>query len=270
MSTYQKFPSSVTAPTHYTNSPSSVFVPLTNYTNLPAVGAPPGTASAWLDGQDINLSGNAGINDTDPIGTWKNKGSRGSALDVLQAVGANKPLFAKVASAGKINNLSAVRFNGTSTFMRSATISDAAQPNIFAIVAMSTVVNDATNRVVVDGAVNAKFHEIYKSTTGLISMYGGNALSSAVNWQANKYSQLNATFNGASSILHADKTSIASGNAGTNVISGITVGSDAVSAEFWSGDIVEVLLYLSADAALPTLASIEAYFDAKYGSSWPQ
>src|SRR6266446_5458351 len=80
---------------------------------------PPGAAVLWYDAQDINLLGNVGINDADPIGTWKNKGSLGSAADLLQASAPNRPLFRKIAAVGKINNLSALEGDGA-RFMASS------------------------------------------------------------------------------------------------------------------------------------------------------
>lgn len=66
--------------------------------NRPASAAPTAPANLtalvfWVDPFDINLLGNAGIANNDPIGTWKNKGTSGASGDWLQAGGAFKPLF---------------------------------------------------------------------------------------------------------------------------------------------------------------------------------
>lgn len=126
-----------------TNLPSGTSLPAAGRTNLPASAAPTSPANltalvAWYDGFDINLLANAGIADNDPIGTWKNKGTLGASIDVVQATGGSKPLF----KLSRINAHPAVLFDAVDDSLLSASASPLAADvarHIFIVVEVPAV-----------------------------------------------------------------------------------------------------------------------------------
>ncbi len=94
---------------------------------------PPGAPVVWYDPQDIDLSANGTLVDGQSLSIWKNKGTLGSAWDLLQATGATQPTFKKIAAAGKMNSLSSV-LSTTSQWMQTALQS--ARPTANIIIAM--------------------------------------------------------------------------------------------------------------------------------------
>lgn len=82
-----------------------------------AATAPGGSPVLWFDGSDINLTSNSGMNDGDPIGTWKNKGSGGATYDVTQAVAGSKPLY----RVNKINGKSGVVYDNVDDTLKCST-----------------------------------------------------------------------------------------------------------------------------------------------------
>jgi hypothetical protein len=235
--------------------------------HYPAAGAiPPGAPVLWFDAQDINLLGNVGVADNDPIGTWKNKGSFGASGDVVQGTAANRPLFKLVAAAGKLNNLSALRGDGSNDNLVSGVTAVMTQPNLVCAVVRRS---STTDSVWIDGRVNTNRIEVIylNSSADQVAVNAGSSQVSNKVVTQNTYHQVCATLNGASTALRVNKATATIGNAGTQTADGITLFSNADPSAYMSGDIAEVLVY---SGSLPTVADVEAYFDAKYGSSWPQ
>lgn len=229
--------------------------------------APPGFSGlrAWYDAQDINLLGNVGIADLDPIGTWKNKGSLGSAADIVQGVAGQRPKFSLVASAGKISNRSAVRFVAASnTYLQSASFAALTQPNLIALVLRRSASADG---VWFDGMTLHRQQVWYDSIANKFSIYAGTVRNADIGPTLNGYDLVVATFNGASTAMRVNLTNAVIGNPGTQDMTGVTIGCNSDPASPIDGDVAEALVY---NGTLPTVADVEAYFRAKYGQTWPQ
>lgn len=243
-----------------------------NAAHFPADLVAPGAPQYWFDAQDVNLLGNAGLANNAPIATWSNKGSFGATANAVQATGANQPLFKTVAQAGKLQGLSAIRFDGSNDNLKTGVVATIAQPNIWAVILRLSSV--ATDQNMVDGRVpptnrNAIIFDF--TVSGKLQMYAGTARS-LITPTVNAYHMLICTFNGASSSARADLNTVAlGGSPGTAVVDGVCLGSEPTPSAFMNGDIVELLGYNgTAPNVLPDPLAIEAYFKAKYGASWPQ
>lgn len=273
MAGYVKSPDiAPTPPANYANSPTAGTAAVqSNYVNSPVAG-PPGSPAYWFDAQDINLAGNGGVLDSDPIGTWNNKGYFGATADAVQATGANRPLIKLIAQAGKLNGLSAVRFDGVNDNLKTGAVTALAQPNTWAVVLRLSSVSVDQNMI--DGRTSGGNRNaiIFDFTvSGKLQMYAGTARS-LVTPTLNAYHMLICTFNGASSTARADLNTIAlGGSPGATPVDGLSLGSEGFPSAFMNGDIVELLGYNgTAPNVLPDPLAIEAYFKAKYGASWPQ
>lgn len=225
-------------------------------------GIPPGSPYLWYDAQDINLLGNAGVANNDPVGTWKNKGSAGAVGDVVQAVGAAKPTFKAIATAGKLNNLSGVSFDSSDDVLVAAGLS-LNQAYMVAIVVLVTTTNNCT--IYRSGAPLSPTL-VVDAVGPLWLIAAGTSRDTNLAPTANQYHMVLTTFAGASTVFRANKVTGVVASPGTNGGSGFSLGSDSTGAQQMTGTIVECLAW----NAPPAINAIEAYFDGKYGAAWPQ
>ncbi len=225
---------------------------------------PPGLLNlpAWYDAQDIDLLGNASLTDTQLLNLWKNKGSLGALADLSQVSVPNQPSFKLVAEVGKLNGLSSVLFSGAQ---------DMISPNVPAMTApfkMAGVVYRAASGGDVfwdgnDGVSRCAFFAIASWT-----MYAGASLSTPGSPADLLYHQTTQYWNNASSVLRLNGVQENTGNVGTAALDGFRVGVGGDGTSFLTGQLVEWLVWWG--GAFPSDADIEAYFDAKYGTGWPQ
>lgn len=245
--------------THYVNNPTSNLTPVARYVNSPGSSVvPPGTPFLWFDGQDINLLGNAGILDADPVGTWKNKGSLGSAGDIVQGTAGTRPIFRKIAAAGKINNLSAVEGDGT-RFINGSAFTALVQPVLLAVVFKVTDLT-VTHTVFDGGGATSNLSII--SGTGAVQLFSGAAGLPGQTIPAATWETCVALFSGAASWSRLNGAQSANINAGTNQSTSASL-FDIASGTIMKGMIEEFLLWNG--GTLPSGADIEAYLNAKTG-----
>lgn len=224
---------------------------------------PPGTPVFLFDAQNIDGTANSSLVDGQTLGTWINGGSTGAGGNAVQATGGLRPTFKKVASAGKLNNLSSVLFTPTQ-WMQTANTATFAQPNVICVItkiaAASTIAdgNDAVNR-----------NDIL-SSAGTWQQFAGTALyNSTLASGVGTYHVLRSLYNTTLSTIRANKVTSTPGTSpGAASIDGISLGVAGDATSPLNGEIVEVVVYGAGTA--PADALLDAYFDAKYGSSWPQ
>lgn len=229
-----------------------------------AVVSPPGAPILWFDAQNIDGTFNSSLVDGQALGTWLNGGSNGSGGNAVQATGGLRPTFKKVGSAGKINNLSSVLFTPTQ-WMQTANVASVAQPNVICAVCKPI----AGNGTVADGNDGVNRNDLLFSG-GTWQLFGGTALyNSTLAATAGVYHVLRALFNTTSSTIRANKTTSTAGTSpGAASLDGLSLGVAGDATTPMNGEIVEVIVYGAGTA--PTDVLLDAYFDAKYGSSWPQ
>lgn len=252
-------PGPAPAITHYVNNPTSIVTPATNYTNSP--GGPPGQGDllAWYDAQNINLLGNVGVADADPVGTWKNAAASGAAYDQIQVNAGTKPTFRKIAAAGKINNLSAVESTDGLRHMQSAAFTLVAQPLTWAWVFRSTTAG--TQVLSTGGAANTN-QTLF--TTVNPSMFAGTTQNPALPIVANTWEAAVARYDAASSTWTLNASTVSGfGSVGTSGIDqiGLFWNPPETGGVGWVGFIAECLIWTTA----PPVSAIIAYFNARYG-----
>jgi hypothetical protein len=167
------------------------------------------------------------------------------------------------------NGLSVGRGNGTDSSM--VFTIDTVQPvTIFAVVSHATG-DVASNRGFISGENTRPY--IFAPSTDVWSFYAGTIVNSAVAIGTSHH-VITAKFNGASSVLYRDGTSIATGNPGTGSFDFdgddrarlfSSSGSAGTAGEYWAGDLGEVLIY---DTALSddNRARVENYLRAKWAT----
>lgn len=221
---------------------------------------------AWYDAQNINLLGNAGINDADPIGTWKNAAATGATYDMVQATAGKRPTFRRVAASGKINNLSAAESTDGLRHMATGAFTLTAQPLKWAWLFRNT----ATGTQVISSGGAANTNQTLTQAAAY-QLFAGTTQSPALVPAANTWEAAVARFDGASSTLNQNGV----GASGFGTLG--TLGIDQIGC-FWNpaetaaagmiGFLAEMLVWAPvAPAVMPTDAEIIAYFAAKYGAT---
>lgn len=196
--------------------------------------------SLWLKADALAL------NDGDAVGTWAD--SSGNARDAVQASAGNKPVF----KTNILNGKPVVRFDGVNhQFLRTAAFSSVFTSTTIFIVGKGTG-NGVTTRYIDGITSNHRQHMLY--VTAKYWMTAGTDLNGGT--ADTNYHVIVSNFNGASSSIFVDGTSIVTGNAGTNGMDGATIGSDYVADTLGNGanhtgDIAEVIVYS------PTLSAVD-------------
>ena len=181
------------------------------------------TPELWFSANNINGLANVGLNNNDPLATWKNLGSLGSGWDALQAVAGNKPLFKSTAVSGKMGNKPGVLFDGADDYMLSTVQTAQAQPSTFCV-----VVRQETNVTGVFNSGSAANRQQLFTVFGVALEYFLFASGSATtlkNLTLQTFHTLTAVFNGASSVGGLDGSLSGSINPGANTLDQIGLGA---------------------------------------------
>lgn len=207
--------------------------------------------------------------DGDVVGNWTDLTA--NADHVSQATTGNKPTWQN-GVGDQLNGHPVILFDGIDDYLRGAFTTGGAlsQPFTVFIVAKldALAVNDGSNRFVFDG------------DDGVNRALGGtNATPNPDTWRISAGASVNGSasdsnwnmwlclFNGASSQFWHNGISEASGNAGGNVIDGLTMGNGATGGVPWLGPVIECVIY---DSNLSNADKNEVgnYLATRYGLSW--
>lgn len=207
----------------------------------------------WADADAIT-----GLSNADPVTTWEDQSGNGN--DLAQSTSAAKPTY----RTNVVNGKPVVRFDGTDdTMVTAAFASELAQPNTIIAVALFAT-TATTNRMICDGLAAGKRHAMYShlNSGGKWTFYAGTTEVNGSVIATGAFHVVSAIYNGASSVLYLNGAQDATGNTGSNPLSGLRLGSFA-GAAFLNGDIAEILVY---DSALSTAdrESVEEYLMEKY------
>jgi len=204
----------------------------------------------WLKADALVLS------DGDPVTTWAD--SSGSGNDATEAT------FPPSYQTNELNSKPIVRFDsGTLTRLTTAAFSaELTQPTTHFIVVKSLADN---NHFITDGISGTKRNTFYKKTGSFNnSIFAGTAEINNSNWGTASYFYASIYFDGASSELFKNGVSDASGNPGTNGLTGLTIGADFAVTIFGSLDCAEILIY-DTRLSLANRQLVEGYLATKYG-----
>lgn len=176
-----------------------------------------------------------GLANADPISTWPDLS--GNSNNLISA-STNRPTY----RTGVINGRAVARFDGVNDYMARTYSAALTQPTtIFMVYKAATV----EQTVLIDGLGSSRHSIQSESGTNNLRIYAGTSVASTTALTTNP-SVLSATFSGAASDLRLNGTTIATGNSGSQTMSGITLGAEPSYTYCFDGDIAEVLIYNSA------------------------
>ena len=197
-----------------------------------------------------------GLSDGDAVASWPD--SSGNSRDATQATSGRRPIY----KTSTLNGKPVVRFTAANAHRLVSAFSDIAQPTTLFIV-YSISANTGTYQRIIDGTVSGKRQNLYWYNNKI----GENAGSSLEYNKTIPFSHLilSVLCNGASSQIWGNGTSQVSGNAGTQVLNGMSIGSyyDG-SVQHFNGDIAEIVYYSSA-LSTTDRQKVEKYLSDKYG-----
>jgi hypothetical protein len=203
----------------------------------------------WLDANRIT-----GLNDGDRVSTWIN--AVGNGYDPAQGTTAAKPYY--IASDPDFNDYPSLDFQGAQYLSYSGI--ELTQPNTaFCVFNISTsganYCFDSTNSSYRNRIVREADNNMYvHAGTGLSGYSAPSPVAAAI---------VTGIFNGTNSQIYKNYEIKATGNAGTESMSGIRVGANAAAATFLTGKIAEIIIY---DALLSgiEIGRVNRYLRDKY------
>jgi hypothetical protein len=211
---------------------------------------------AWYKADSLAL------NDNDAVSSWADSGGS-LGLAATQATSGNRPVY----KTNIQNGLPVVRFDGTDDYLQTATFgSDQAQPTTWFVVTKNTA-TDSTQRHVIDGshATGTKRQAIGRRNSSGNKWFVWAATFLLNGADDTNWNIFTAILNGASSSHQVNAATAANGNAGTQVLNGITIGANNVSpfSNCWTGDVGEVLLY-SGSLSSGDQTSVRNYLNGRW------
>lgn len=175
----------------------------------------------------------------------------GNGYDATQATSANQPIY----NANQLNGLPTLTFNGTTQFLLAQGVGAVSQP-----VTIYAVVKGTGNRYCAFGSFGA--------IRAGDANYAGAEIGTA---NTSSYTVLTSLFNTTSSLIRSNGVQIVSGNVGSNTADQwLAVGAENNSssgpsgAQFWNGQIAEILLYAGAHTTIQ-MQQNESYLLGKWG-----
>lgn len=204
----------------------------------------------WYDASDA-----ATITIATGVSQWDDKS--GNARHLTQGTGANQPAY-----SGTQNGLNVVTFDGSNDFLATGNLTVAQPMTVFTVAKLTT--NGGQGQIT---GASGTAPVVYKRiTTHVWAAYAGTARESAT---ANDLAvhQMTTVFDGVSSSIRLDGSSIASGTTGTNGYSAapMIVGANPGGTNPMTGFIAEIVVCA---AALSTTDrdACEAYLKARWAT----
>jgi hypothetical protein len=198
----------------------------------------------------------AGITIATGVSQWNDQSGNGNHL--VQANPARQP----VVTAGAINGLPVITFDGVDDFLNDAFT--LVQPTtVFAVFRQRTwTIND----YIYDGFASTGMGLSQRVATPGLSLIAGAAAANNTNAALSTYVLTTAIYSGASSVLQVNNTAETTGNPGIGSGDGVTLAASGGSSTLFTSDceIAEVIV-MGAAATASERASVRAYSQARYG-----
>ena len=212
---------------------------------------------------DISFDSNGDLDTTDLlskvgandayVNTWYDQSGGGN--DATQGSASNQPQIVSGGIINKVNNISAVDFDGTDNYLETSNFTEIEQPtSYFGVFKFDS----NKNQNIFDSSLNAR--QLAGDNGTNYKFFGGSTITGGTtNTNQNSF---NGIFNSTDSLFVND-ISVVSGNAGTNGIDKIVIASNyPKTGAFLDGKIQELILYPSDQSA--NRAAIETNINDYY------
>jgi hypothetical protein len=214
------------------------------------------TATGNLDTTALLAFTGTGALDNGFITTWYDQS--GNGINATQTTAINQPQIVSAGGVINVNSKPSIYFNGSTTQLINSTLS-LSQPSTHILV----IKNDASvNAHIVDRRVASGNRQVDFLPSDVFSIFAGTTLSSGVNVGTAQKLFMNL-FNSTVSNIRHNGASVATGNAGTQSLSGYSIGSNSGIEQFYNGKLQELIFYNSNQSANNT--GIESNINTYYG-----
>jgi hypothetical protein len=210
---------------------------------------------AWYDASQIT-----GLSDNDLVTTWPDLS--GNGYDLIQNDVALKPTY----KASIKNGLPVIRFDGIDNELKTAAFGVTySQPNT--IIALGKFNSGTDFQYAYDG-IDANFRHgllIYDQWPYFSALTAGGDLG-LVNYVGpivGNYGQITAIYNGAASYLRSNQTFIASGDIGSQGLTGFKMGRSAAVGQPLNGDLCELMIF-NRELTASEIWYLELYINRKW------
>jgi hypothetical protein len=210
-------------------------------------------ATAWFDASDTeSITQSGGL-----VSQWSDLS--GNGYDVAQATSANQP----TTGSRTLNGLNVLDFDGSSDYLQGAFGVTLTQPNtIFAVFKRDS----AGTMFLYDGIDSSNRHAQYFSS-GNYKAFAGTTINGGTVDTDPHISR--AVFNGSSSSLFIDGSSVVAGDAGALSLNGITLGAQYTAANVLDGAIAE-LIVVDGTLTADEITLVENYLTEKWITPVPE
>jgi PKD repeat protein len=207
---------------------------------------------AWFKADSANSVHLSGSN----VAQWNDCSGQGN--DLIQAAGANQPLYI----AGALNGLPVIEFNGTSDYMKTAPFTLNQPEDIFIVY---KPILWGMNKTIFDGyTTEAMSLEGFPSSPS-VSLYAGTSYAASnSNATVGRFHIVECFYGGANSYLKVDNSTQTIGNPGISNAGGFELGGMASYITYCSNiDVAEVIIYNRNLTNIEKLI-VETYVSKKY------
>ena len=225
---------------------------------------PPVSAGLQLWYEADSLSDQNGA----PVLTWPDGSGFGRDLSAFSA--GQAPIMRR----GAVNGKAALEFDGGSSLMKTYNSTfTIAQPDTFFVVYKSLDTNSSARAFVFDSRDSSVRQVFGKSGAGQARLYANQDLDySGIAYPFDSYEVWSGTFNGSSSVLYRNGTSLGTGSAGGASLAGLSVGGLSTSGQYGYDlahiQVAEILLYNGTMSAANRQALTD-WLNQKYGLGGP-
>ncbi len=228
-----------------------LIVPLTAAITAPDAG---GKLVIGYDGTDVTVSAGTTL-----VESWNDQVALRSVDNAVSA-GDRRPELVQMDTGNGLHNV--IDFSGTN-YLKTADFAegDMAQTNTIFVVAQW---DSLSSDYLFDGISSSERHALYTRSDNSYGMFAGaQIINGNVPAVTGQFQVFAASFNGSSGWFRVDGTTILSGNIGSHVLGGLSIGSNYGASGMMDGKVAEVLVY---DGGLNTaqLLSVEEYLANKY------
>jgi hypothetical protein len=190
------------------------------------------------------------------VTTWYDQS--GNGYNATQTTAANQPQIVSSGSVINVNSKPSIAYNGSTTQMINSNLS-LSQPSTHILVMKDDASVDAH---IVDRYTGSGNRQVDYLPGGVFSIFAGTALSSGVSVGTAQRLFFNI-FNSTTSNIRHNGASVATGNAGTQSLAGLNIGSNSGFGQNYNGKLQELILYNSNQSSNNT--GIESNINSYYG-----